>query len=75
MAATHDPTNENNKPTLNGVPVNDAPVNSNPEQTGKPAQNKRGAFKQAKDKKSTAEPTATKDVIYDVPPADLGKKK
>ena len=55
------------EPTVNGVPVNNAPVPSNP-QTPKPAK------KREQDaKKATNEPASTSDVVYDVPPADLDK--
>ena len=53
------------KSTVNGVPVNNAPVPSNP-QTPTPAKKR-----ESDAKKSTDETTATSDVVYDVPPADL----
>lgn len=55
------------KSTVNGIPVNNAPVPSNPP-TSTPAKKHRNEAK-----KSTDEPTSTSDVVYDVPPADLGE--
>ena len=64
---------DQNKQTLNGVPINDAPISSNPERPDQPSQEQHDPELKAKGKKATEEPAATKDVTYDVPPADLKK--
>ena len=62
---------DQNKPKLNGVPINDAPMDSNPERADQPPQDEHDPLQVAKGKKATEEPASTKDVTYDVPPADL----
>ena len=50
-----------------------APISSNPERPDQPSQEQHDPQLKAKGKKATEEPAATKDVTYDVPPADLKK--
>ncbi|MFT8330726.1 hypothetical protein [Bifidobacterium psychraerophilum] len=54
--------NKQEQPTVNGVPVNDAPVSSNPDIPVK---------KTKQDGPVSGTPVSTDDVTYDVPPADL----
>ena len=66
-------TSETDKPTLNGVPINDAPISSNPVDADPTTKDQGEAKRQSTGDKATEEPAATKDVTYDVPPADLKK--
>lgn len=51
------------KATINGVPINDAPMPSNPDDPDK--------HQSQSDKPVSGTPVSTHDVTYDVPPADL----
>ncbi|MCI1636859.1 MAG: hypothetical protein SOI15_00645 [Bifidobacterium crudilactis] len=56
--------NKQEQPKVNGVPVNDAPVPSDPDISGDTSK---------KDDHVSGTPVSTNDVTYDVPPADLEK--
>ena len=62
---------DENKPTLNGVPINDAPISSNPVDPDSSKQDQRDHKQPATGEKPSEEPASTDDVTYDVPPADL----
>ena len=65
--------NDTNKPTFNGVPINDAPISSNPVDADPTTKDQGEVKRQSPGEKTSQEPAATKDVTYDVPPADLKK--